>query len=931
MSRSSNSETLMLTLQSITGPADSREIFAKFDPIGASWIVSDLKSKLDLQKRLLAERTFVPGESVVRASELWRMILSRVRPDLQVVSREFVLTLIAHKLASSELDWARSPGATQAAFDYMTQLMPILSHPDGEEMTREWLKANPATEARWGRWLSLSIRLWKEFLDDGFVAAAWATGVLVNEASLTDVWNRPLFVDLGAELDQVEADLIVQLAERLDIVVLRPEPEWAGEYKRALVAYEIFERKLKVGKIPARTPSRQRPPPVHRRYTTMIAEVKDAVALVRKWLDAGAVPREVAIVAPDIEAYWPPLSSYLEQEGIPFQKDRVRRLHTYPDIARWLSLLRLRTGAFDESDVELALFDGHEARTERMIGFERFKVLYSTLYGREDIERSQPVAKKFSIELRPEDEAVRDDFVAWSLKQLPENAQLDRVEKLFKRLFTECPQSLSLTVRRWMGFLEQLAARVECPVKDGDPNGIACVGLSSAEHSPATKMIVLGLTEPALRPSGGTAILFSDVASLADQFGFHLSSDDQASLEFEARWVIEDPTRASVLSNAETDFAGAVQAASWIWVRSARQASEHERLSIPEPTRWDEIQYSSIETIAESRGWSPAQRELAEQTLREDLGELSPETYGAELVESLSPSAIEDYLKCPFIFAVKRLFGLSDVAELDLQVDASRRGSLMHKLFEILTIEPIRFDLSEEELGAVVERAREASHLELADDRMWPSLRARHLDLARRFLAFEREYRARFKDVKTIAREADIAGFLAPESGELTREKNSDADLKFVGRIDRVDSDDRGNLAIYDYKSSLASVSQYGSWLKNNRIQLLLYALAVENGLTSFDAKPVVSAMYYVAKPFTRDYGFKVEDVEQGLYELGDRRKRNKIKSEERLRLYEQSRALIREAVGGIRAGRFAPNPRDRKTCIECQWSHICRAPHLIS
>ncbi len=931
----------MLTLHSIASPREQREIFKSFDPMKETWVVSDLKTKLDLNRSLLEGRSFLPGEAVQRASELWKLLLSRLRPDLQFVSKEFIVTLIGHKLAASEYAWAKAPGAAQAAYDYMTQLMPVLSHPNGEEMMTEWLSQNPGSDSRWGRWFRLSVELWNAFLEDGFVATPWTSGVLSNEIDLKHVWSRSLIVDLGADLDQVEADLLVQMSQFIDVAVIVPDPSWASEYKKSLLAYEIFARKLKVEKKRSeRALGGEARTPQYRKYTTMIAEVKDAVAQAREWLESSKresgsgesgdlTPKKIAIAAPDIECYWPALSGYLEQEGIPCQKDHVRRLHSYPDIVRWLAYLRLKTGAFAEADVELALFDSQDA-TPRLITYERFKTLYSSLYGREDIERSKEVATKFSIELKTTDEASRDDFVSWSLKQLPEKVELQRVESIYKKLFAECPETLRLSLRRWLAYLEQLASKVECRIKDGDPDGIACINLSSAENSPSTHMIVLGLTESALKPSGGTAILYSDIMSIADEFGFHLASEDQSCLEFEARWVIEDGVRELLLCVPETDFAGAAQAPSWIWVRGAREAQTHHLLSLPRTTRWDQLQKSSLARIAKEKGWPVRQAEFLEQALKEDLGEAALDPFGGGLIQTLSPSAIEDYLDCPFIFAAKRIFMLSDVAELDLEVDASRRGSLMHKLFEILTTEPVRVDLSDDEIGLAVEKARELSRLELADERLWLSLKARHVDLAKRFLSFEADLRRNFPQTKTVGREADLAGYINVETGELLRDPEPHHEtMRFVGRIDRIDTDDEGHLAIYDYKSSAASVSQYGSWLKNNNIQLLLYAMAVEKGLTILKPNPVAAALYYVSKPLMRDHGYKVEDLSQGLYDTANKRLRNRLTQAEKENLFAQGTEVTKHAIDGIREGRFRPEPRDPQSCKDCQWSPVCRAPHL--
>ena len=944
------------SIQAIRTPREQKNLLSEFDPSVSSWIVSDLKSKLDLNRSLLRDREFISGETVLRASELWKLLLVRVRPDLQLISREFALTLIAQRLAtlghmdqsgeiaqsgepSEDLSWMRSPGAAQTVYDYMSQLMPILSHPNGSEMLEEWFLENEASQVRWSRWHSLSQSLWIFFLDAGFIAPPWVPGVLVNELDLSSAWTRPLIVDLGAELTQVEADLLVLLSAHVDITVLRPEPSFASEYARTLTAYEIFEKKLKVNHLPPlplRTfaeagadmmsqASAKLGSKTFLKLTTMIAEVKEATSRTRKWLDAGVNATSISIAAPDIEAYWPALSSYLYAEGIACQKDHVRRLHTYPDITRWLAHLRLRTGSFAESDVELGLFDSL-GRTPRLISFEKFRVLFAMIYGREDLTRVQEVADRFQSEVSLFEMVDRDQFVTWSLQQLPDDVSDKQVEALFKRVFAECPQSMSLNMKRWLEYLEQVASRVECRVKDGLAHGISVINLSSAENSPSTKMILLGLTESGLRKSGSTAVLASDVNGLAYELGFHLASEDQAKLEFEARWVAEDEGRELVLCVPETDFAGGVQAASWFWIKGAKESGELGEIALPGITRWDEVQRAPISQIAQLRKWSPRHQAEIAQALEEDLGEKALSSFGAEHVLRLSPSSIEDYLECPFIFAAKNLFKLADQAELDLEVDPSRRGSLMHKLLELLTAEPIQLQPTDEELDAVIDQAKFESKVDFADPRLWPPMRAKFKDLARRYLLFEKENRMLFPETKTIGFETEVKGYLNPKTGEL-RATGEPGDLQFKGRIDRIDQDQQGRVVIMDYKSSKGSVSQFGSWLKNNKIQLLLYSMAVENGLTELSARPVVSALYYVTRPLSRDNGFKVEDTEQSLFDVD--KKKNRMSMAQKDQLFMDGRELIQKAVSEMLQGHFAPNPRDPKKCLECRWSALCRAPHL--
>ncbi|HVK59961.1 MAG TPA: PD-(D/E)XK nuclease family protein, partial [Bdellovibrionales bacterium] len=460
---------------------------------------------------------------------------------------------------------------------------------------------------------------------------------------------------------------------------------------------------------------------------------------------------------------------------------------------------------------------------------------------------------------------------------------------------------------RWIGYLEQICARVEVRLKPGSADGVACIGLTSAESSMAKKMIVLGLTESALRSSVGTAILGSDLFSLAQGYGFHLASDDQSRLEFEARWIIDALDRELILSTPETDFSGDAQAPSWLWMNGSLARGEEIAVSIPKPTRWDEIQ-------------------MAAALKADELAELPIDDFAKGSLKSLSPSKIEAYLECPFIYAAKHVFALADVNELDLEIDPMRRGSFMHAVFERLTEEPFRTSYSPAELDALLDETKTKAEFSLADERLWPSMRAKYADLSRRFLDLEADYRKRFPNAKTAAREIVVTGFVDPKTGELSK---TESKLEFKGRIDRIDEDNNGNVVVFDYKSSDSSAAQFASWIKKNKVQLLLYSLAVENGLTELGSKNVVGAIYYVSRPFSRDRGFMLKSEDQGLYSTDQGKKRNLLELDQKEPFFAEARELIAKAVDGIQSGRFQPEPLDPKKCTECRWSTLCRTPHL--
>jgi ATP-dependent helicase/DNAse subunit B len=205
----------------------------------------------------------------------------------------------------------------------------------------------------------------------------------------------------------------------------------------------------------------------------------------------------------------------------------------------------------------------------------------------------------------------------------------------------------------------------------------------------------------------------------------------------------------------------------------------------------------------------------------------------------------------------------------------------------------------------------------------------RHVELGRRFLEVERDWRAKHPETRTVGVEVSVQGWLDLETGELARERSAGA-LAFSGTIDRVDFDSHGFAAVLDYKSSASpdSVSNFDSWIKKDRLQLLLYAQALERGLTTLAPRPVASAAFYVGRSLNRDTGFKLVDVDQGLYEFADRKK-NQATSQQKAEMFEALAHRTREAMSGVLAGRFQPIPKETKTCDRCEWSDACRAPHL--
>lgn len=121
-----------------------------------------------------------------------------------------------------------------------------------------------------------------------------------------------------------------------------------------------------------------------------------------------------------------------------------------------------------------------------------------------------------------------------------------------------------------------------------------------------------------------------------------------------------------------------------------------------------------------------------------------------------------------------------------------------------------------------------------------------------------------------------------------------------VGRIDRVDRDDAGNLAVVDYKSG-RSVRGLGETLSGRDVQLTVYSLAAE-GLVGAE-RQVVRAAYLT---------------------LGNGRQSRPLTPDQRPQAEESLRGSLVAAIRGAREGDFAVRPSDG--CPRgCAFASICR------
>lgn len=906
----------MLQITLIERRSQIAEIFSNYNPRTQSWLVSDLRTKFELQQKILMREGQYVDESVLRASDLWKLLLKRLDPELRLVSDPFAKSLLRSILDEHADVLGVNSSAEDTVFAYIDQMAAILFHPEGTARLTEWLESHPESMNRWKEWyLRARFCATKLLHDHKVITADWITAYLQNFNELERVWNIPLIVDLSGEITRVEAEILRVLSRTVDVTILQPHPAWRGDFKFLLKPYEDLQaQSQKVEALPVPTPLPKRTEVL--RFSGMLAEIKHAVGQVREWLEQGISANEVAVIAPDIEANWPVLQLYLQEEGIPYQKDVTHKAQSLPSVTRWLALLRSKSGRLSSTDLEISFFEKEESQHLR---YEEFRSLFKSLYVNEDLARNELVHKIFYEQLDLTSFLQRDEFVAKALLHWS-SSETDIVQLILRELLQNAAKSTKLVWKEWLSYLESIVAAKEFTLEKGQPQGIMVTKVMSAHSEKLRYRIFLGLTDESLRGRNKTQLSGQDYFELANDIGFYLDNPDQSDLEFELRLLAEAPSEVDLYCFGVADLAGTLCSPSTFWMSLQ---GEHEKLTLPKETRWDELQHSSE---VGTRALLLPRRDLIEKRIAQDLGKAPPDVVTLREWPRISASAIESFLECPFIFAAQRFFKLKDLPDVDLDVDHRTRGQLAHALFEKLTVEPLRFDWTTDELARVLEEIRKEKKLLFADERLWEPLKKKHVQLGSRFLDFEKRWREEFRKTRTVGREKRFEFYIDPQTQEVFREAKDNC-FRISGQIDRIDTDDSGHLVVVDYKSSSGGISAHGSWLKNRELQLLFYMWTLEKNLVEEIQGEVIGLFYFVFRNFERK-GFKIEDLAGSLYPASKRKDKN-ANYEAKERYLTEFSSLLMGTLDRIKAGECRAKPADFKTCTSCEWRRQCRAPHL--
>lgn len=900
---------------------DLSEYMKDFDFEKSTWIVSDLKSKYELQKHLLKKCGYFLDHSVLRASDLWKFFFRYSYPDLRIVSKGFYQILLQSFLHQYQEQLQVNEQAAKTVMLYINQLISLLHHPEGQNLIEEWFEKNPESAASWRNWYLIARTAHKFlFLEKKVVLAEHIASLLQNETDLTRFWQRPLFVDLGVEVTAVEMDLLRHMSRHVDVTIFVPDSDFKSQFPFLMKPYErvlSFAHSQKKIEVKSVTDSDL----ILHRFSSMLGELKFVTAETRRLIEKeGVEPSRIGIMAANIELYWPTLRMLFEIEGIPCNKSTLTSYQMLPTFQSWMSRIHLRQKQIKTTHLEQALF-----YTDRqpVMAYEQFVFLYGKIYDRSELERNQNVAKLFTMDFDDYSLLDQQTFTAYILKFWDGDDFTDELISLLKELVATSSLVTELKMKDWISYLESLMAQKEYVLKENHQQGVQVCSLMSSQSQVADYKFFLGLSEEMLAVKNRSLISGREIARLYSDCDIEVTSFEESYYEWEIKWNLESSGKKHYLLMPMSHFDSSLQTPSRFFLElEGVLGLDHRHLHSFPQTRLDSMQnLYSLEGVDS--------RVKKKMRLEFELDENSEIPWNWSKA-TLSASQLENYLKCPFIFVAEKVFHLRDEEALDIDVSARDRGTLIHALFKVLLDREDRSNLTEEDLNSILEELKKESHgMEFLDAGFWQAQKRRYVKTALRFFEVEKNWQREFPKMRPLGLEKDFQFYFDLKEGRVQKEASSNS-LSFKGKIDRIDGNNEGHYVVIDYKSSAAQVKDFGKWIESGHLQLLFYMWAIEKEvIQEFGKSPqVVGSFYYVFKNFNRSYGLQIDEFE-GTYFPKTKRRNLTATMTKKMELIASFEKLLNEQLSALVKGRFLAKPKDRETCKTCGWGGLCRAPHL--
>lgn len=929
----------MLKILKIKDPSYKWKWLSERNPETDCFLVSDIKTKLSMERKLLEDKSSLPGFCVMRAYEFYKELFDSLNSKWHIASDRFVKELFSDFCFQHKVKWVQNLQNSKSFFSFFDSFLPVLLHRESPRLFQEWLQ-DKGKPVLWKSWIKLAQEFFL-FLDSKKILhEAGRKALLFHDLpslEKLDFKKENIYVDLSFSMDLCELEIFKSLSRYKKIFILSPQLEKSFLSDQGIDVYGILERELglkqissdvhldkpgrevfvsekkkdRIGLKSLNEPEKEKAPPCKKTFKvkseTRLEELKKAVVQIGKWLQKGIPPREIALFAPDMEAYWFALRTYLQKENIPVAKSIFAKAVDYPEVRYFLAALRIHTSSFTFEDLEYFSFFKESKKD-----FSYFKTCYFHVPDRDLSSKLLFQNKKLSAQKI----ITGSQFSDWALSFWPKEGSSFVWEKV-SQIFLKIPGKESLKLSSWLKLFESEIQALERELKPEEPGGISCLSFNAFPSSRSSHVYILGLDEDSLKTAGSPFFNDLEKKEILEELGFPLAFSHPQEKANNLLWFLQSSHHQEIyLSFSSYDLKGNIQTPSLLYFLSEDLFSA-ETGNVGGELSWEahrknlDINSRDMDKFGDLKSFFP-DRETA--------------FFHKEKIQ-LSPSRLRTYVDCPFKYAAEKLFFVREKGLIDRELSALSKGSTAHKLFEFTLKQYPELILSEKQIEDLLEEI-EPKRENFVYEQQWLLLKEDLKKILLSFLHKEKMDRENFPSLKAKAFEQELSAYWNQKTGSL----DTEGDYPFIAKVDRIDKEETtGSYVVRDYKASAGSSTHVSSWIKEGKedLQLTFYAQALQKGLISgLPAEPVLSLFYSFYKDDFSAKGF-VEKGSSLESLLGENLRGPKKEREFLNQVISISNRKTQEVVQRMEEGHFAPKPRDKELCKTCAYRSWCRVETL--
>ncbi len=302
---------------------------------------------------------------------------------------------------------------------------------------------------------------------------------------------------------------------------------------------------------------------------------------------------------------------------------------------------------------------------------------------------------------------------------------------------------------------------------------------------------------------------------------------------------------------------------------------------------------------------------------------ISKQSYKNFTRDYQSASSVQKYINCPYTYYCEYVLGVKHLEDLDLEPSGMIRGKVFHNVLEKFVDDS---SINENKITQFIKLDLSKTYSHWADtDIIEEQMRASSSKVAD-YILFDIKLKNEQQRV-TRFRELDSSCYFNEKNGIFSKKRMSENDIKFIGKIDRIDVIDE-KIYILDYK--LSDGKSLNDWKKNYLVQMPIYGLMFIDGVLPLQGE--LSQLSYIAinQSFKFKNGLSIK-YKDSKFNLGMfLNKSNSQPDPEALKKeLNRFRELLKASVQLIGDANFSPAPIEQEYCTKCDWKDTCHASHL--